>query len=106
MSSHPIDGDDARMYLPAVGNHGLEDDGAWLLEAGRFPVGCRVLDIGCGGGAFVVRLAAAREYARSVVGVEASGVLASHAADRAELLGAAVYHADFLGWQPPDDWRP
>ena len=106
MVDRPITGDDATGYLRHVADHGLADDTRWLIEEGRFPVGCRVVDASCGSGALVAALAGDSQYARDVIGVELSPELADHALRVAGPVGAKVAHADFLDWQPPAGWRP
>jgi SAM-dependent methyltransferase len=106
MLDRSIDGDDARLYLENVINHGLREDTAWLIEVGRFPVGCCVLDAGCGSGTLVAALAGDKRFARSVIGVELSAELASHAGQAVTEAGGLVVQADILTWVPPDGWQP
>jgi SAM-dependent methyltransferase len=106
MGDRPIVGDSARRYAEAVEHHGLREDTAWLLRVGRFPVGSRVLDVGCGTGSLIRALAQEMAYRRSVVGIELSPELAHHARCEARGTGAVVVEGDFLAWDPPPDWRP
>jgi SAM-dependent methyltransferase len=106
MSDRPITGDDARLYVNHVASHGLHDDIRWLLDVGRFPVGCCVLDVGCGTGTLVAALAADKQFARSVIGVELSQELAHHACSVADGSGGTVVQSDFLSWSPPAGWKP
>ena len=106
MSSYPIAGKEAALYLGNVVRHGLHEDTRWLIDVGRFPVGCRVVDAGCGSGTLVAALADDRRFARSVIGVELSPELAQHAASRLDGNSGSVVHADFLEWSPPVGWQP
>jgi SAM-dependent methyltransferase len=106
MSDRPITGDDARLYINHVASHGLHEDIRWLLDVGRFPVGCCVLDVGCGTGTLVAALAAEKQFARSVIGVELSQELADHACRTVNGTGGTVVHSDFLSWTPPAGWQP
>jgi SAM-dependent methyltransferase len=106
MPDRPILGDDAALYLRHVAGHGLHEDTRWLMDVGRFPVGCRVLDVGCGTGTLVAALAGEKHCARSVLGVELSPELADHARRAAEPVGGVVVRADFLTWTPPAAWQP
>lgn len=106
MPDRPIIGEDAKRYLKYVSNHGLQDDTAWLIDVGRFPVSCRVLDVGCGSGALVAALAGDKQFARSVIGVESSPDLANHARQIAVAAGGMVSHGDFSSWTPPIGWLP
>jgi SAM-dependent methyltransferase len=106
MPDRPISGKDATLYLGHVAGHGLKADTAWLIDAGRFPVGCRVLDAGCGSGALVAELAGDKRFARDVVGVELSSELAAHASRMAGKAGGTVEQGDFLAWTPPAGWQP
>jgi SAM-dependent methyltransferase len=106
MPDRPILREDAALYLEHVNKHGLTQDTAWLLDVGRFPVGCCVLDVGCGSGTLVTALAGDKRFARSVIGVELSPELASHAHRIADDAGGTVVQADFLSWTPPPGWQP
>lgn len=106
MSDRPITGDDARLYIDHVAGHGLHDDIRWLLEVGRFPVGCCVLDVGCGTGALVAALAGEKQFARSVIGVELSQELSDHASQTVDGTAGTVVQGDFLSWLPPAGWQP
>lgn len=106
MPDRPIIGTDARQYLKHVAGHGLRADTEWLIDVGRFPVGCRVLDVGCGTGTLVAALAGDRRFARSVIGVELSPELADHASKSVWEAGGKVYQEDILTWTPPDGWQP
>ncbi len=94
MFDRPISGRDAVIYLEHVANHGLHEDTAWLIDAGRFPVGCSVLDAGCGSGTLVAVLAGDRRFARSVIGVELSAELAIHSGRAVKEAGGTVVQAD------------
>lgn len=105
MPDRPITGRDADLYIDNVLRHGLHEDTRWLIDVGRFPVGCRILDVGCGTGTLVRALAGEKQFARSVHGVELSRELADHS--RRHVSGDSVItHADFLLWSPPEDWQP
>src|SRR5262245_55277926 len=106
MPDRPITGRDGALYIDHVAGHGLHEDTRWLIDAGRFPVGCRVLDAGCGAGTLVAALAGEKQFARSGIGVELSPELAAHARGAEGGLGGTVVHADFLTWTPPAGWRP
>lgn len=106
MPDRPISGMDASLYLAHVAGHGLEADTAWMIDAGRFPVGCHVLDVGCGSGTLVAALAGDKRFARSVVGVELSPELAAHASPKADEAGGTVVRGDFLTCTPPPGWQP
>jgi SAM-dependent methyltransferase len=105
MPDRPIIGDDAALYLLHVAGHGLHEDTGWLIDVGRFPVGCRVLDVGCGTGTLVAALAGDKHFARSVIGVELSPELADHARRAVDCANGTVVQADFLTWTPPADWQ-
>src|SRR5262249_17959722 len=106
MPDRPITGEDATLYLEHVAGHGLEADTQWLTEAGRFPVGCCVLDVGGGTGTLVAALARDRRVAPSVIGVELSPELAAHSDGNAREAGGTVAEGDFLAWLPPPGWQP
>ena len=106
MPDRPIIGDDARIYIKYVGNHGLHEDIRWLINVGRFPVGCRVLDVGCGTGTLVATLAGERQFARSVIGIELSQDLVVHARNITDRIGGTIIHGDFMQWTPSGVWRP
>lgn len=106
MPDRPITGNDAFLYINHVANHSLHEDIQWLLKVGRFPVGCCVLDVGCGIGTLVAALAAEKCYARSVIGVELSQELANHACRTVKGTGGTVVRSDFLSWTPPAGWQP
>jgi SAM-dependent methyltransferase len=106
MPDRPITGDDARLYINHVASHGLHEDIRWLLDVGRFPVGCCVLDVGCGTGTLVATLAGEKQFARSVMGVELSQELADHAHRTIRGSGGTVVRGDFLHWTPPAGWQP
>ena len=106
MLDRPIIGDDAAIYLQHVVGHGLHEDTRWLMDVGRFPVGCCVLDVGCGSGTLVAALAGEQQFARSVIGVELSPELADHARRAMGGVNGTVVQADFLTWTPPYGWRP
>lgn len=106
MPDRPIIGQDAREYLKHVTKHGLHADTTWLIDVGRFPVGCCVLDVGCGSGTLVRALASDKRFARSIIGVELSQELAEHASNLVEPVGGTVVQADILAWSPPVGWRP
>lgn len=106
MSDRPINGNDAQLYINHVAGHGLHEDIRWLLDVGRFPVGCCVLDIGCGTGTLVAALASEKQFARSVIGVELSKELADYACRTVDGTGATVVRSDFLSWTPPAGWQP
>ncbi len=106
MSDRPIVGEDARLYINHVASHGLKEDIRWLLDVGRFPVGCCVLDVGCGTGTLVAALASDKQFARSVIGVELSEELAHHARSITVGSGGTVVQGDFLSWALPAGWQP
>ncbi|WP_373653113.1 class I SAM-dependent methyltransferase [Schlesneria sp. DSM 10557] len=106
MPDRPITGHDAQLYINHVQDHDLQRDTQWLLDVGRFPVGCRVLDIGCGTGALVSALVTDENFARSVIGVELSQPLADFAAKKVVGTNGSVFHDDFLSWTPPYGWQP
>ena len=106
MPDRPITGHDAQLYINHVQSHDLQRDTKWLLDIGRFPVGCRVLDIGCGTGTLVSALAAEENYARSVIGVELSQPLTDHASKNIVGTNGSVVYDDFLSWHSPDNWQP
>jgi SAM-dependent methyltransferase len=106
MPDRPIIGDAAALYLLHVAGHWLHQDTQWLMNVGRFPVGCCVLDVGCGTGTLVAALAGEKHFARSVIGIELSPVLASHARCAADRLDATIVQGDFRTWTPPGDWKP
>ncbi len=106
MPDRPISGKDAKLYIEHVASHGLAADTDWLIDAGRFPVGCCVLDVGCGTGTLIAALAGDKRFARSVIGVELSSELASHANRRVGEVGGIIVQGDFLGWTPPAGWQP
>jgi SAM-dependent methyltransferase len=106
MPDRPILGNDARLYLKHVGNHSLRADTQWLVDVGRFPVGCCVLDVGCGTGTLVAALAGDKRFARSVIGVELSPELADHASKSVWETGGKVYQDDIFTWTPPIGWKP
>lgn len=105
MTDRPIIGRDAALYIEHVAGHGLHQDTQWLIDTGRFPVGCRILDVGCGTGTLVAALVGEKQFARSVHGVEVSSDLADHAR-RVVGVGGAISQADFLTWTPPEGWQP
>jgi len=106
MSDMLITGEDARLYINHVASHGLHEDIRWLLDVGRFPVGCCVLDVGCGTGTLVAALASEKQFARSVIGVELSQELADHARRTADGTGGTVVQNDFLSLTLPAGWQP
>ena len=67
--------------------------------------GDRVLDVGCGTGAFIAALIGQPEYARTVVGVELSPELAQCARSACPSERCTVYQTDFLEWTPPAHWQ-
>ncbi|MFO0957169.1 MAG: class I SAM-dependent methyltransferase [Isosphaeraceae bacterium] len=105
MSDRPIIGRDAALYIDHVVGHGLHQDTQWLIDVGRFPVGCRILDVGCGTGTLIAALAGEKQFARSIHGVELSPELADHA-QRKIGVGGVISQADFLVWTPPEGWQP
>lgn len=106
MSSRPIIDNDAQNYIKNIARHGLHEDIQWLMEIGRFPVGCNILDVGCGTGALIGALASEKNFARSVIGIELSHVLADFALNSIDHTGGKVIQGNFLTWLPPTGWQP
>lgn len=105
MPDRPITGRDAALYIAHVAGHSLQEDTQWLINVARFPVGCRVLDVGCGTGTLVAALASEKHFSRSIHGIELSPELADHAG-RHVGVDSVITQADFLEWTPPENWQP
>lgn len=106
MPDRPIIGNDAALYIENVERHGLREDIRWLMDVGRFPVGSRILDVGCGTGTLVAALAGETQYSRSVIGIELSPDLVKHARNTIDGTNGVVSEADFVEWIPPTAWLP
>ncbi len=106
MNDRPITKQDAAAYIENVSNHGIEVDTQWIIDAGRFPVGCCVLDVGSGTGKLAYTLAAQKDFHRSVRGVELSPELVLHAAKQWQLPNLQFTECDFLQHCLPPEWNP
>jgi ubiquinone/menaquinone biosynthesis C-methylase UbiE len=106
MSDRPIIKQDAAAYIDNVSKHGIEVDTQWIIDTGRFPVGCCVLDVGSGTGKLAHALATQKDFYRSVRGVELSRELAMHAKTQWQLPNLQFAEGDFLEHHLPPEWNP
>lgn len=105
MSGRPIVNKDADTYIKNVENHGIVADIRWLIDEGRFPVGCCVLDVGSGTGKLAHRLAAETDFHRTVYGIELSPELVAYAETQSKLPNLHFIAGDFLDFVLPPDWH-
>jgi SAM-dependent methyltransferase len=105
MPKRPIVQKDADTYIKNVENHGIEADTQWLINEGRFPVGCCVIDVGSGTGRLAIRLGAEAEYYRTVIGIELSPELVVHATKQVTIPNVSFVEDDFLEWESPANFR-
>lgn len=101
-----IIGKDAKLYIENIEKHNIENDIKWLLENARFPVGCKVLDVGCGTGKLIYSLLSDEQFSRSVKGVEISSELVSFSKDLLKRFPKTIFHSNFLDWENPKNWYP
>lgn len=105
MSRRPIVNKDAETYIQNVDKHGIEVDTRWIIDEGRFPVGCRVIDVGSGTGRLAIQLGSEADFHRTVIGIELSPELAVHARKQVTMPNVSFVEGDFLEWEPPANFR-
>ncbi len=106
MSDRPIVDGDAAVYIDNVSKHGIDVDTDWIIDAGRFPVGCCVLDVGSGTGKLAHKLAVQKDFHRSVRGIELSRDLAAYTMAQWQLPNLQFVEGDFLEYRSSADWSP
>ncbi|HIA77487.1 MAG TPA: class I SAM-dependent methyltransferase, partial [Gammaproteobacteria bacterium] len=106
MSDRPIENQDAKNYIANVSIHGIAHDTQWIIDVGRFPVGCCVLDVGSGTGTLAYALANQEIFHRSIRGVDLSHDLVLHARKQWKLPNLHFSESDFLDYELPLGWNP
>ena len=106
MPGRPIVNKDAITYIQNVENHGIDADTQWIINEGRFPVGCCVLDVGSGTGKLATQLGSDGDFHRIVFGIELSRELVVHSTKQSNLSNVHFIEGDFLAWNPPANGAP